>query len=71
MRSHVQGTIYLLHFTQPYRHARHYMGKPASSGLPRGRWPRTCCWGGPGHGRRAGSRLFQIRACVAASRRKR
>jgi hypothetical protein len=33
MRSHVQGTIYLLHFTQPYKHARHYMGKPASSGL--------------------------------------
>jgi hypothetical protein len=26
MRSHVQGTVYLLHFTEPYHHARHYMG---------------------------------------------
>jgi hypothetical protein len=33
MRSHVQGTVYLLHFTEPYHHAKHYMGKPASSGL--------------------------------------
>jgi hypothetical protein len=30
MRSHVQGTVYLLHFTEPYKHARHYTG------------PRTC-----------------------------
>jgi hypothetical protein len=37
MRHHVQGTVYLLHFTEPYRHARHYMGKPASSGLLRPR----------------------------------
>jgi len=28
MAQHVPGTIYLLHFTQPYRHAKHYMGKP-------------------------------------------
>jgi hypothetical protein len=28
MRAHVQGTVYLLHFTEPYRHARHYMGSP-------------------------------------------
>jgi len=26
MRSHVQGTVYLLHFTEPYHHAKHYMG---------------------------------------------
>jgi phosphoglycolate phosphatase-like HAD superfamily hydrolase len=26
MRTHVQGTVYLLHFTVPYRRARHYMG---------------------------------------------
>jgi hypothetical protein len=26
MRQHVQGTVYLLHFTEPYRHAKHYMG---------------------------------------------
>jgi hypothetical protein len=26
MRAQVQGTVYLLHFTEPYRHARHYMG---------------------------------------------
>jgi predicted GIY-YIG superfamily endonuclease len=25
-RSHVQGTIYLLHFDQPFKHARHYSG---------------------------------------------
>ena len=37
MRQHVQGTVYLLHFTEPYHHARHYMGKPASSGLLRPR----------------------------------
>ena len=30
---------YLLHFTPPYRHAGHYLGKPASSGLLKGRWP--------------------------------
>src|SRR5919198_3310566 len=38
MRSHVQGTVYLLHFTEPYRHAKHYMGKPASSGLLQASW---------------------------------
>jgi hypothetical protein len=26
MAEHVQGTVYLLHFTKPYKHARHYMG---------------------------------------------
>ena len=26
MAEHVQGIVYLLHFTQPYKHARHYMG---------------------------------------------
>ena len=25
------GTVYLLHFTEPYRHARHYTGTTASS----------------------------------------
>jgi hypothetical protein len=27
------GVIYMLHFDQPYRHARHYVGKPESSGF--------------------------------------
>ncbi len=27
------GVIYMLHFDRPYRHARHYVGKAASSGL--------------------------------------
>lgn len=26
MTSHVPGTVYLLHFERPYRHARHYTG---------------------------------------------
>jgi hypothetical protein len=26
MRTHVQGTVYLLQITEPYRHAKHYMG---------------------------------------------
>lgn len=26
MASHVQGTVYLLHFDRPYRHAAHYIG---------------------------------------------
>src|SRR5215475_13705766 len=30
-RRNVQGTIYLIHFSTPYRHAAHYMGKPGSS----------------------------------------
>ena len=25
------GTVYLLHFDQPYKHARHYVGKSESS----------------------------------------
>ena len=25
------GTVYLLHFDQPYKHARHYVGNPESS----------------------------------------
>ena len=25
------GMVYLLHFDQPYQHARHYVGKPESS----------------------------------------
>jgi hypothetical protein len=33
MASNVQGVIYLLYFDRPYRHAGHYTGKPASSGL--------------------------------------
>ena len=33
MAAHVQGIIYLLHFDRPYRHASHYTGTPASSGL--------------------------------------
>ncbi len=27
------GTVYLLHFDRPYKHARHYCGKAASSGV--------------------------------------
>lgn len=26
MASHVPGTVYLLHFDRPYKHARHYRG---------------------------------------------
>jgi predicted GIY-YIG superfamily endonuclease len=26
MRSDVPGTVYLLHFERPYKHARHYIG---------------------------------------------
>ena len=26
MRQGVEGTVYLLHFTEPYKHAKHYMG---------------------------------------------
>jgi len=26
MNAHTTGTVYLLHFERPYRHARHYMG---------------------------------------------
>jgi hypothetical protein len=37
MASNAQGVIYLLHFDRPYRHASHYTGKPASSGLLRPR----------------------------------
>jgi hypothetical protein len=35
MASNVQGVIYLLHFDRPYRHAGHYTGRAASSGLLR------------------------------------
>src|SRR5687768_17312498 len=34
------GSVYLLHFARPYEHARHYLGKPASSGLLKGRTER-------------------------------
>ena len=31
------GTVYLLHFTpHGYKHARHYLGSAASSGIPKG-----------------------------------
>jgi hypothetical protein len=36
MASNVQGVIYLLHFDRPFGHARHYTGKPASSGITEG-----------------------------------
>ena len=32
-RARVTGTVYLLHFDQPYQHARHYVGNPDSSGF--------------------------------------
>jgi hypothetical protein len=35
-RRDVPGTIYLLHFDTPYRHAKHYLGTPASSGFLKG-----------------------------------
>jgi hypothetical protein len=38
MANHVQGVIYLLHFDRPYRHASHYTGKAASSGLLKAVW---------------------------------
>ncbi len=31
------GVIYMLHFHQPYRYARHYVGKPESSRFLKGR----------------------------------
>ena len=33
MAKHMQGVVYLLHFDRPYRHASHYTGTTASSGL--------------------------------------
>ncbi len=30
-RRDAQGTVYLLHFSVPYKHARHYIGNPESS----------------------------------------
>jgi len=31
----VTGTVYLIHFDSPFGHARHYTGKPGSSGVPK------------------------------------
>jgi hypothetical protein len=31
MNRYQLGIIYMLHFSQPYRHAKHYVGKPESS----------------------------------------
>jgi hypothetical protein len=39
----VTGTVYLLHFDRPYKHARHYIGKPESSRFLNG---RGVCLGG-------------------------
>src|SRR5918999_6618796 len=33
MAAHAPGVVYLLHFTRPYKHARHYMGWVHGSGF--------------------------------------
>ena len=38
------GVIYMLHFHQPYRHARHYVGNPESSRFLKGFCRRTWGW---------------------------
>jgi hypothetical protein len=63
MRSHVQGTIYLLHFTQPYKRARNTgprtcqpawpcTPRAAARGWSRSSWPRASgsSWRAPGRG---------------------
>jgi hypothetical protein len=32
-RYDVHGTVYLIRFDRPYKHAKHYLGKPESLGL--------------------------------------
>ena len=80
-----RSIVYLLHFHWPVQlvdgkpravppkgfHACHYCGKPASSGLLPGRWLRTCRLGGSETWLRAGSRLVQAGAYLAAGRGKR
>jgi hypothetical protein len=43
MNRHQLGIIYMLHFSQPYRHAKHYVGwrtsSTASTGTPQGTAP--------------------------------
>jgi hypothetical protein len=46
------GVVYLLHFDQPYRHARHYTGWTESSGSLKERLAR--------HERGDGARLLEI-----------
>jgi hypothetical protein len=48
MRHHVQGTVYLLHFTEPYRHAKHYTlgGEPPSQARLAHRGSRRAAGGG-------------------------
>jgi hypothetical protein len=45
----VTGTVYLIHFDRPYKHARHYLGWSAD---PARRWDR--------HTAGAGSRLMAV-----------
>jgi predicted GIY-YIG superfamily endonuclease len=45
----VQGTIYLLHFDRPYRHARHYLG-----------WAKDLQARLAEHERGTGARLLQV-----------
>ncbi len=59
---HLPGTIYLLHFDRPCKHARHYLGKSESSQFLNG------CWLLCGRGVRGTGRLpARCRAGRAAS----
>ena len=44
-RRDAQGTVYLLHFSEPYKHARHYTGW--TEDLPRA-WRPTATGAAPG-----------------------
>ncbi len=46
------GVVYLLHFDQPYKHARHYTGWTESSGSLKARLAR--------HARGDGARLLEV-----------
>jgi predicted GIY-YIG superfamily endonuclease len=45
----VMGTVYLLHFDRPYKHARHYIG-----------WAEDLAARLAQHGTKAGARLLQV-----------
>ena len=42
MASSPRGTLYLLHFDRPYKHARHYLGNPESSRFLKVQWAGRC-----------------------------
>ena len=51
------GTVYLLHFDQPYKHARHYVGWTAERQAPPGRARGRARRAAAGRGPRGGDRL--------------